>query len=438
MKIRIFSSFSGLLLAIILLDLTSCVPVNPPTQGSGTQPVALRYDDHIYLPAIHTVLLYPSGNEATNVLDPAVTTLDNTKPPLHLSFDELNAEPHTYYAQLVHCSRTWEKSSISNMDYLDQFNEFPINTYAYAFDTRIPYIHYDFNVPKPKLSGNYLLVVYRDKQKTQPLLSKRFIVVESGASIQAKSQFSNQVANRNLNQQINFKVNYGGIESISPQEEFFVTIRQNYRWDNAIRGLKPTFIRNDKREMDYQFFNNENSFYAGNEFRFFDLTMVHFKGQRVLKVSSEGPDKPYQAYLEKTGDRSEEAYTTWEDLNGRYFIQNKERGQGNLQADYLQVHFALNCKKQPTPVYIFGELTQWQCQPENKMYWNEAKQQYEGSILLKQGFYNYCYYMPQEQNPFKLEGNHAETNNNYDLLLYYRSVSGRYDRVVAYQELTSP
>ena len=61
-----------------------------------------------------------------------------------------------------------------------------------------------------------------------------------------------------------------------------------------------------------------------------------------------------------------------------------------------------------------------------------------GHALLKQGFYNYSYVVKTAQglpDETALEGSYSQTENRYDVLVYFRPVGGRYDQLVGYTEI---
>ena len=92
-------------------------------------------------------------------------------------------------------------------------------------------------------------------------------------------------------------------------------------------------------------------------------------------------------------------------------------------------------------VYVFGALCNWQCNKLNEMKWNMDEKQYELALLLKQGYYNYCYaWKDFTDNKVKinaLEGSHFETENDYYIYVYYGKISDRYDRLIGYQKFNS-
>ncbi|NMD01400.1 MAG: hypothetical protein GYA62_16990 [Bacteroidales bacterium] len=68
------------------------------------------------------------------------------------------------------------------------------------------------------------------------------------------------------------------------------------------------------------------------------------------------------------------------------------------------------------------------------MTYNYDKKQYELTLLLKQGFYDYAYaYLTDKSTKADfgfIEGNHYETENDYYIFVYWRNNSFRYDRLV--------
>jgi hypothetical protein len=92
-------------------------------------------------------------------------------------------------------------------------------------------------------------------------------------------------------------------------------------------------------------------------------------------------------------------------------------------------------------VYVYGELSNWELSPENRMKYNPDTKAYEVELYLKQGVYNYRYFVkgkkkPAEENYF--EGTYSATENNYDILVYYRVPGEFYDRIIGYQSFRFP
>jgi len=93
---------------------------------------------------------------------------------------------------------------------------------------------------------------------------------------------------------------------------------------------------------------------------------------------------------------------------------------------------------------MFGELTQFEVNDSSKLEFNPERGAYERTLLLKQGFYNYSYVTLSDKNKDdnlpvfdNTEGNHWGTENNYTILVYYRSFGGRADELVGFASLNS-
>ena len=73
------------------------------------------------------------------------------------------------------------------------------------------------------------------------------------------------------------------------------------------------------------------------------------------------------------------------------------------------------------------------------MIYNPSLEIYEGILLLKQGFYNYKF-VEKDSEEFSINtisGNHALTENNYLILVYYKEFGNRYDSLIGYGKSSS-
>lgn len=77
------------------------------------------------------------------------------------------------------------------------------------------------------------------------------------------------------------------------------------------------------------------------------------------------------------------------------------------------------------------------------MVYNAEKGEYERSLFLKQGYYSYTYVTRDAGNPNaealteQTDGNYWETENDYTVLIYYRSLAGRHDELVGASTINS-
>lgn len=168
---------------------------------------ALVLEDRVYEPQIKTVLCYaPQPSTASALMTPS-TALG--RPSLVVEFDDLQEEHNNYSFRIIHCNHDWTKSDLMDLDILTDYNEFPINDYSFSINTHIPYLHYRFQLPQVKISGNFVVFVFRDGDRKDIILSKRFMVFENRVYL-ASEQGTAGVGNlRSTNQALNFKINYG-------------------------------------------------------------------------------------------------------------------------------------------------------------------------------------------------------------------------------------
>ncbi|HAI76843.1 MAG TPA: DUF5103 domain-containing protein [Microscillaceae bacterium] len=425
--------------------LAGCVPIQSTTTKTGqgalvTSNKMLLMQDRNYEESIKTVVFTLQSTAMQRSLLPPVIPLSQGI-PLQLEFDQIDSYFRDYSAKIIHCNADWKPSALYETDYLSEYNDFPIRQYDLSFNTKVGYVHYKFVLPPVKVSGNYVVVVYRTGNPQDVMLSRRFVVYENLVGILPQVRSSTVVSQTMQNQQIDFTIGYTNYELRNPRDEVKVTIRQNYRWDNAIYDLKPLYVRELDKALEYNYFSGENNFKGGNEFRRFDLQSLLYLGFHLEQIDAENPIET-RVRLQNDGLRQKEPYVLLPDNNGGFFINITEfANRGDTDADYAKVYFTLKSPtKLPEDVYILGAFNNWVADAQSKMTYFEQDQAYQKSILLKQGLYDYCYAVPtvnQGMDASPIEGSHQNTNNRYDIIVYYRPLGVRADRVIGYRDFNA-
>jgi hypothetical protein len=78
-----------------------------------------------------------------------------------------------------------------------------------------------------------------------------------------------------------------------------------------------------------------------------------------------------------------------------------------------------------------------------RMKFNEATGNYEASLFLKQGYYDYSYITTEQNDPKPVasfqftEGNYWEAENNYTILVYFQGLGDRADQLVGITRINS-
>lgn len=395
----------------------------------------VRTEDYVYRESIKTVLLYPGADNRENpsrFVSPPIVPISQNR-PLVLEFDDLKADYENFRVKLIHCNADWTQSNLNDIEFTYEYNDYRITEFTQSFSTKIPYYHYYFEVPKVKLSGNYVLVAFSDRDR-EPILSRRFMIYENKVQIMAQARFSQGIQQSRTEQQIDFSISYKGLSLISPQTDLNVIIRQNFRWDKTKSNFKPTNVKPFDQILDYQFFDLENSFKGGNEFRYFDSRTLAGRGYGINAL--ERLPEFTRVFLAVDKPRDEGAYIQTDDLNGQYIVDHKESGNGSVEADYTPVIFTLKMIEiENAELYVNGAFNFWHCDENNRMTYNNELQAYNAAILLKQGVVNYDYVVIKngKSDESYVEGDYATTENDYDILVYFRPPAGRSDLLVGYK-----
>jgi hypothetical protein len=361
---------------------------------------------------------------------------------LDISFDDLSGRMRNYSYKIIHCDHQWKASLISENEYITGHLQNQILDYSLSFNTYIPYVHYKLKLPNDdlqfRISGNYLLLVYENFDEENVVFQKRFIITETIAEVSATVKRPILSKLRDSGQEIDFQVNYGTYPINDPFGEINVTVLQNGRYDNAITGLKPLFFRDGLLEYDYD---SENVFPGSSEFRWFDTKSTRYQSPYIQKV--EFINGAFHVQLFPDEKRSSRQYFFEDDLNGKYYIEVQEQPNDDLDADYVYVYFSFKSEVplQNEKIYLLGSLVNWLFNENSELIYNPETKAYEITLLLKQGYYNYQYVIVPEGHGYGdqsfTEGNHYETENDYIIIVYHRSVQSRYDRVIGYQIVNS-
>lgn len=388
----------------------------------------LQYTNTAYESSIRTVMLTQAGSYERF---PAIDL--NSNQQLNIQFDDMIPENQNYQYTFIHCSADWQPSNLKPNEYINGNFFANINDYSFSNSTFQVYTHYSITFPtqdmKPKLSGNYILKVYREFDENDLILTRRFMVVEDKFVITPSVKIATDPAYRFSHHEVDFTVNMGDNRIPNPMTDVRATIIQNLRWDNAIFSLKPRFINGKILDYNYE---AGNIFPAGNEFRYFDIRNLRFLSYNVRRKYDENNIK--HAVLYNDENRMTLPYLQTIDFNGKIVVDNRDGGvRGEIESDYAAVHFTFVSDKLDKDVYIFGELTDWQLKDEFKMEWNAKSMYYEKTLSLKQAYYNYFYVTPDGLGGADLrytEGNHSNSENDYHIMIYNRNPFMQYDELL--------
>ena len=363
----------------------------------------------------------------------------NSPEQLRLTFDDESDQSKYLKYTFIHCTYDWKPTpNFQRIDYMKTFEEGYLSDYQTSVGTMQFYTSYSLDFPNDDVdvtkSGNYILYVYEDDNgEYKPILTHRFCMVERLVTISPNVQQSSNIATRYTKQEVSFQVGMSQFRVNNPGRHLKVVVSQNGRSDNAYVASTPTSVQGDVLRYDRP---NEIVFEGGSEFRIFNIRSLRTHMENVTRHAF--GDGQNHTYINIDRERVHLAYEDRMDINGCYFIAADD-GYSLQSADYTNVYFSLQCMPpKDVDLYIYGELTNWTLDPKYKLEFHPYRKQWEVSLFLKMGYYNYTYLaLPKgstEATYMYTEGSFWQTENRYAFLAYYNGDGLQYDRIIGYTQ----
>lgn len=358
----------------------------------------------------------------------------NSNDFVNISFDDLTHEYHRYCYKIEHCEADWQTSSaLFESDYIDGFaSGNTIDDVQESTNTVQLYTHYSISLPnnkcRPKISGNYRVTIYDENDEKHVVCRAYFMIVEPSMAVQLNVTTNTDIEINGKHQQVEMAVDYGNNIVSNPQTQIKTVVMQNSRWDNAVINARPQYIKANGLQWIHC---KDFIFDGGNEYRKFETLDVTHTTMGLESINWDGHN--YHAWI--WTDEPRPSYIYDKDANGAFLIRNSDNIDNDVNSDYIITHFRLKSPQTADPIYINGFFTNDRFLPQYEMKWNEKNQQYEGELLLKQGYYSYQYLMMKPEGklkPVPSEGNFYQTENTYQALIYFKANGDRTDRLVGY------
>jgi hypothetical protein len=263
------------------------------------------------------------------------------------------------------------------------------------------------------------------------------MIYENAAYVGVSVKRSRDVSEIKNKQTVDIVINPIDTNLNNPKTNIKTLIIQNNDLNTAIKNIKPQYILGN--QLTYRYI-KETSFYSGNEFYFFENKdlRVAVNGIQYVELND-----LYEHILFSNISRKEQQYTYNPDINGNFLITAVDVENVNIEADYTFVHFSLIHPELPKnqSIHVYGNFNNYQINEDTKLNYYPEQQGYSGPILLKQGFYNYKYIVIDENSGDvdynAIGGNFWQTENSYKVLVYYRDLGARYDRLIGFGETSS-
>lgn len=349
---------------------------------------------------------------------------------LQFSFDDINGDEADYYYKIIHCDFDWSASQLMKSEYLRGIDDQHIQDYENSYNTLQNYSHYNLKIPNNDIriikTGNYFLEIYNDDDNL--LFSKKFIVYQNRATVKTQIKRSRDLNFINDKQVVQLTIKPRQDFFVNPKETIKTLIFKNNNINNCITNLKPQYTLGN--ELIYRY-DQEAAFWAGNEYFYFDNKNI--RGGNVSTRGFELKDI-YHNYLYTNRSRNYEPYTYNPDINGGYVVRNLNVDNSDTEADYVKMHFSLENYENigNRKIYVVGNFNNYILNDSSEMIYNMDKGIYENTSLIKQGFVNYKFITHTNNlvDHSFIDGNFYQTENEYTVLVYYKNLGDRYDRVI--------
>ncbi len=356
-----------------------------------------------------------------------------------LEFDALNGNEDDYYYKIEHYNYDWTPSVLMKSEFLDGFDNQRIRNYENSYNTYQIYSHYKLTIPneqtrKLKLSGNYMLSIYNNDDEL--VFSRKFMIYEDKVDVGVNIKRSRSIEFIEEKQRVDIIVASNNMQLNNPKQTINTLIVQNNNLNTAISNLKPLYTVGNQLIYKYD---NETSFWGGNEYLYFENKDVRAANTGIQFIDLQDL---YHNYLFTNVERTNKPYTYNPDINGNYVINSIDTDNPSIESDYAWIHFSLLASDylKDKTVHVYGNFNNYVINESTKMSYNEEENVFTNAILLKQGFYNYKYIVVNNDNTFDegaVSGNYYQTENNYKVIIYYRDLGARYDRIIGIGEANS-
>lgn len=408
---------------LILMLITASTAIQAQIYQTGSQSEKIR-----------SLAVYPDGDwKGIPVIEL------NTDNVVDISFDELSHDYRRFSYRIIHCNADWKKSEMNELEYLEGFPQNDVEDGEKSISTLTLYTHFKFSIPnenvKLKLSGNYAVEIFDRDGTGEPLMTACFQMMENKVALEGSVTATTDVDNKGSHQQLNFNIKTLGMRIQQPLTELKVKVQQNHRRDSEIQNLTPIQVNSDYIRFEH---NKDLIFEGGNEYRRFEITSFKYPPLGVYKIEY---FKPFYNVELNTAEPRLKGYIYDQDQNGRYLIHSQDAMEDQTGSDYFLVHFSLPME---TPyldggIFLNGDLVYNNLDNASKMIYNFDRKAYEKSMLLKQGSYNFQYvYRPtksRKSSSTRIEGSYWETENEYQIYVYYRPIGERYDRLIGFKQI---
>ncbi|MCH8486080.1 MAG: DUF5103 domain-containing protein [Candidatus Cyclonatronum sp.] len=362
--------------------------------------------------------------------NPPVIVLGSSQ-RLTLQFDELADAGNSFLIRLKHYNSDWSESFLPPAALSRGFRDDTITGGTPGTGQFPSFYSYSYTFPNRNLdiqvSGNFMVEVY-DYVSRELLFSLPFFVTEDRGSLRAEVT-DHFFDSRFPNHQIFTEYQFPDFVSM-PLVDIDVRVVQNQFWGRSRLTTErdissPGLIR--------LHLSREDSFPGRYEFRPLLIDDLFSITRDVFEVFPERNPPlirlQYDVVDLDVNPRPSRSYSFGEPRSGR-------------SARYTEVEFNLERPSFIEPdeaVFVTGSFTNWSISAAQRMIYSPDEDAFSARILMKEGRYDYTYAVVNNNRlvDLRLSAFFAQTNQEYQVLVYFRDQQQQFDRLLQFGTIRS-
>jgi hypothetical protein len=268
------------------------------------------------------------------------------------------------------------------------------------------------------------------------VFSQKFMVYQPIVNVPVAIKRSRDLKYINDKQVVNFSIVSPELLIRNPEKTINTVILKNYNLNTAILNTPHQY--NIGNQLIYKY-DQQTAFWAENEYLQWDSKDVRAPTVNISRIEL---GELYHHYLFTDRSRDTEPYNYNPDINGQFVIRTLQGEDSNIESEYVWTHFTLQ-NYDPLDggeLHVYGAYNNFRLDDSTLMTYNKKTGLYENAQLFKQGFYNYKYVLLKKDGSIDegfISGNFEKTENEYQVLVYFRDLGARYDKIIGYGHASS-
>ncbi len=375
--------------------------------------------------SVRTVQLYQGDNERSL---PVVTLNGGTA--LTLEFDLMAEQGRPLSIYFQHADRQWRRD-LSASQILESFQDDRLLEYRPSQGTEVPYVHYQYSFPNDdirfQISGNYILRVTERGRRDSVLFEQPFFVAEERGGLRLGAEMINIPGQR--------APSFRPIARYTPPSEIrgdplghTVCFVRNGRLTDTRCEDRPLLASQPELEFELE----RDRAYAPTTADYqLDLSELRATTQIASVDRTRSPfrvmlDADYARFGENPGQSTSP---------GQPIVRGAFPNQLNpaLSAEYVETTFAfVPSDERPygSSLVVSGSFSGMDARRGTRMEWNATQGQYEGTVLLKQGTYQYFYSTDDPALTKQVRATQPRLTGTYTAFVYYQDARHNTDRLL--------